>query len=191
MRTIPLQHLADVRTGYSVRGSLEPGSVGYVRAGDLTERLYLTPDDVEATTDAEPDERHWLRSGDVVMASVGSVNRAAFVSGDGRRCVASTSLLVARPGDALDPTFLAWYLNSDPAQAFFASKMQFASTIARLRVGDLADLPLPDVPIALQQSIGRAAMLAADEAVLSRRLADRRLAQVDALLLDTTLNHVR
>ena len=187
-----LKDLADIRTGYTVRGRAEPGSVRLVHIADLAGGGLLDPARVSATGDVEPAPEHRLRAHDVLLASRGEANPAALVEADLPDTVATSHLYLIRcDGSTLDPAYLAWYLNSRPAQDFFETHAHGTYSVRRIRLDDVGTLPVPLPPLAVQQRVARASRLAHAEAELARRHTTQRLALAEGLLLQTVNDHAR
>jgi hypothetical protein len=186
-----LAELAEIRTGYTLRGRPTPGPVHVVQIADLDGGGVLDPADADTTTDETPGPEHRLRAGDVLLASRGVTNPAVLVPHDRPGAVASSYLYVVRvPADGpLDPAFLAWYLNTPRAQDHFTAQAHGSYSVRRVRLDDVGALVVPLPPRDVQAGLARAAQLAAAEADLTRDLADRRLALATHLLLQTALHH--
>ncbi len=192
MTYLTLDTLAEIRTGYTVRGRAEPGPIRLVHIADLAGGGVLDLDRVEATADVEPGPEHCLRAGDVLLASRGESNPAALIEANSPDIVATSHLYVIRAEDKrLDSAFLAWYLNTRPAQDFFDAHAHGTYSVRRIRLDDVGMLPVPLPPLDAQQGIARASRLAQDEAHLARLHADRRLALTEGLLLQTANDHAR
>lgn len=191
MPTAPLADLADIRTGYTVRDRADPGAIRVVQLADVAGGGVLDPDDVETTADVEPGPEHRLRAGDVLLASRGASNPAVLVPHDRQDAVASSYLYLLRvaPGGALDPAFLAWFLNTPPAQDHFAAHAHGSYSVRRVRRDDVGALPVPLPPPDVQAAVVRAARLTTTDAALAHDLADRRLALATAFLLQTAQTH--
>ena len=191
MPTQPLSSLAEIRTGYTVRGKTDPGPVCVVQIADLDGGGVLDPADVDTTADIDPAREHRLRAGDVLLASRGATYPAVIVPHDRPDAVASSYLYLLRvpTGGPLDPAFLAWYLNTPPAQDHFAAHAHGSYTVQRIRRDDAGALPVPLPPPGVQAALARAARLAATEAALAHDLADRRLDLTTSFLLQTALHH--
>lgn len=187
-----LNDLAEIRTGYTVRGRAAPGPIRLVHIADLGGGGALDPARVSATADVEPGSEHRLRANDVLLASRGETNPAGLVEADLPDTVATSHLYVIR-GDPskLDPAYLAWYLNTRPAQDFFEARAHGTYSVRRIRLDDVGTLPVPLPPLAVQRRVADASRLARAEADLVRRHAAQRLALAEGLLLQTANDHAR
>ena len=194
MPFIPLDDLADVRTGYTLRGKSEPGPIRLVHIADLaaSPEGVLDPSRVATTADVEPGTEHRLRAGDVLLASRGERNPAALVEASLPGVVATSHLYMIRVTDSrLDPGYLAWYLNTRPAQDFFDAHAHGTYAVRRIRRDDVGALPVPLAPPEVQRAVARASRAAHAEAALARDHADRRLALAEGLLLQTATDSAR
>jgi len=125
----------------------ENGVIPYVEVRSIRDGA-IDVNSLHRTTTALHDEfrRSELRTGDVVLAIRGSWDRAAVVpsSLDG----ANVSRDVARiaPLDSLHPAFLAYFLESPRAHAYYARHARGVG-VRGINIGDLRrlDVPIPDL----------------------------------------------
>lgn len=57
--------------------------------------------------------------------------------------------------EAFDPDFVALYMNSAPARAFFLSRAKRTTNLASINSSDVAEFPCPAPPIADQRRLVR------------------------------------
>lgn len=94
-----------------------------------------------------------LEAGDVLLVGKGSANHAAVWPGLAEDALASNTLFVIRPNrQQVLPGYLAGYLNSAPARAWFATH-QKTGTVNVLSREALNDLMVPVPPLATQHSM--------------------------------------
>jgi hypothetical protein len=159
---VPLKQIADVTRGCSYDRSTTTNvndgtGVGLIRVGDLGS-LGLRPASLRLTRDAaerlKPTQR--LRSGDVALTLSGTVGKVALVeeATGAVGAAAAKSLAVIRTKAELQGPFLAALLGSP---AYFAWLVGHArgATIQHLSVRTLGTLPIPVVPLAIQDAVLR------------------------------------
>ena len=123
---IKLGGIADVRSGHSFRSRIEAdleGDVVVFQIKGLSQKGLVDPEDGVPVYFPEVRESSLLRRGDVLMAARGLRNVAGVVDFEPGRAVASGQLLWVRlTNDAVDPAYLAWYLNQRPAQVYLGQR---------------------------------------------------------------------
>lgn len=148
-KNIRLGQIAEIQSGYSFRGAVKDEGRGtaVVQARDITS-LYCSGDGLPQVNQPLATSR-LLQNGDILLTSRGSF-RASVAKLDGPT-VASSSLYVLRITDNIIlPEFLALYLNSPAAQAYFKQNAKGA-TIQSVSVSDIAALAMPVVPLNRQK----------------------------------------
>ena len=80
------------------------------------------------------------------------------------------------------PAYLAWYLNSQPAQYFF-QRHRMGSNILSLQKRDLEHLEVPVPPVGIQERIGRVYSLMLQEKVLVATVQKQRECLLEAQML--------
>ena len=80
------------------------------------------------------------------------------------------------------PAYLAWYLNSEPAQYFF-QRYKMGSNILSLQKRDLERLEVPIPPVGIQERIGRVYSLMLREKVLVATIREQREDLLEAQML--------
>lgn len=98
-----------------------------------------------------------LQADDVLLVGKGSSNHAAVWPGSAEGTLATNTLYVIRPNRQLVlPSYLAGYLNSTAAQAWFITH-QKAGTVKVLSREALNELLVPVPPLAIQERMVRLA----------------------------------
>lgn len=179
-----LCQLADLRSGYSFRSSLESqpaGPVAVLQMKDISAFGELSLD--AATRIHVPDAaNHALKPGDVILKARGNVNSAAVVPGVQAETVAAAPLVVIRlRSDAVNPAYLQWFLNHPTTQARLtaAATGSYIPTVGKQALEEL-EIDLP--PVEQQALIVQLAELATAEQALLARIASRRKDVVDQVL---------
>lgn len=171
-----LRDVCSVHSGYTMRGRLEPASVGGVLAiqpSDLDEKGTI---DLAGLIRVDaPTGRSEVRKGDILFRSRGNRTFAYTVPNDlTEPAIAVMPLFVIRPHDHhVDSRYLAWSLNQSEAQSHFRQSSQ-GQTIQMVSKRVLEDAPITFPPLDRQKLIAAAAELADRQLVLERRLVERR-----------------
>lgn len=124
-----------------------------VRVADVGERVVRAPD---LWIRREAIRGNWqarvLRGGDVVVTSSGTIGRVGLVTNGSIGAVASKSVLVLRPADAVLPEYLAALLRSPTYQDVFQSRSRGA-TIPHLTAKVLREIEVPLPPLLAQERV--------------------------------------
>jgi restriction endonuclease S subunit len=190
---VPLKKLAQVQIGYQARRRIDPDPKGLCQIvqikdldaqGDLcTEGLYrITPESNHA--------RYQVSKGDVLFLSRGSRNFATSVDVNLRNTIAAGYFFILKLNSpTVLPDYLAWYINSAPAQ-------QFIKNVARgthmpvVPKSALEDLEV-DVPsLRTQQTIVELDELSKKERSLLQKLEQRRSELVRAFCLQAAKRRI-
>lgn len=153
-----LVEFASIRFGVHAK-ALEQGAMALVPASAIGEHgdiqhAYLRRIAPEVVRCQPAD---LLQAGDVLLVGKGSANHAAVWQGSAEDTLASNTLYVIRPNrQQVLPAYLAGYLNSTPAQAWFATH-QKTGTVNVLSREALNELLVPVPPLATQQRMVRLA----------------------------------
>lgn len=149
-----LIEFASVRFGVQAK-ALDKGPVAYVQSSAIGTNGTVDPDYTRRISPEgisfKPDDL--LLSNDVLLIGKGNENRAVVWPGSDEDTLASSTLYVIRtdPKQVL-PAYLASYLNSTPAKAYFAFH-QKAGTVKVLGRAALNELMVPVPPLEHQERI--------------------------------------
>lgn len=179
-----LSQLAELRSGYSFRSSLDSqpaGVVAVLQMKDISSTGELALDG--ATRIHVPDvSRHALQPGDLILKARGNVNSAAVVPSVQSEMVAAAPLVVIRlRTSALTPEYLQWFLNHATTQARLtaAATGSYIPTVGKQALETLeVDVP----PLEQQALIVQLAALANSEQALLAAIASKRKDVVDQVL---------
>jgi type I restriction enzyme S subunit len=144
-----LSDLADIQSGITKRRPAELDGLvemPYIRTANV-QALRLDLAEIK-TIMATPQqvERHRLQSGDVLILEGGDadkVGRGWIWSGEIEDCLHQNHVFAVRPRDELDSRFLAYYVNSPQARAYFARAAKQTTNLASINKRQLAALPIP------------------------------------------------
>lgn len=187
-----LKDLCEIASGFSFRGGVsddEAGTHHVVQLGDVdweTDRVAWS--DLPRVGDIEPKPHHHLRAGDVLFAAKGRTNRAIVVPEVGPAVAASTFFVLRPKRDDVLPEYLAWYVNTAPAQAHLLACSR-GTNMRSVPKACLSALPVPFPPPDDQHRIATLDRLAREERDLISALADRKARLVEALGLRSALQH--
>ena len=127
-------------------------AIPYIRISDIQKHQYtrssmwLAPE-----TAANLDPKYRLKSGDLLVSRSGTIGKSAIVTNNAVGGVASGSLFVVqRREDSIDPNFLLAYLQSNEVIAWMQDRSR-GTTILNLAVDHFRDLPVPILPLQVQQ----------------------------------------
>lgn len=152
MRTLPLWAVADARPS-NVDKKSKPGesAVRLVNYTDVYYNQMIHPemDLMEASASAEHIERFGVHAGDLIITkdseTPDDIGIPAIVSEAAPDMVCAYHLSLLRPDVAkIDPKFLYWYLESNPAKAHWYTSA-FGVTRYSIQGGAVAHLPIPDL----------------------------------------------
>ncbi|MEX2982259.1 restriction endonuclease subunit S [Streptomyces sp. C36] len=169
-RLVPLKYLVrEVSVGIVVTPAkwyVDDGGVPALRGLNVQPGRILAEDLVRISDSGNLENRKSrLSAGDVVVVRTGQAGVAAVVPHelDGANCI---DLIIIRSGDALDPHYLTYVLNSDYAMREVGLN-SVGSIQAHFNVGAMKQLPIPNV--------------SRDEQVKKVALLDRRIGEMNAL----------
>ena len=125
-----------------------------------------------------------LRDGDIVVMARGAKNYATLLSEVPGHALAAASFFIVRASiKALDPVYLAWYLNQPRAQHYFTQNSGHGvhMPVVRRSVLEQMDVPLP--ALATQKQIAELFRLSLDEKELTKIILAKRARLIEAVCL--------
>jgi hypothetical protein len=152
-RAPTLAEVAEITPGYSIPGAVQHDPDGRYqlilpRHLDVGGRPFVFDPERHAQRMTLPDraDKYRVRPGDVLFVARGDRNRAVVVHSCPEDSVASASLYVLRVRGDVDPDYLAWLLNQEPAQMSISQVRTGAGTplVQRTALEGL-ELHLPDL----------------------------------------------
>jgi len=115
-----------------------------------------------------------LRRGDVLFAARGMRNVGAVIDFDPDRAIASGQLLWMRPkSKSIEPAYLAWWLNQQPAQQFLDVHKR-GTRMPIITRNALLELPVSVPSREIQRQFVELDRLRRQEQILSGRLTEKR-----------------
>lgn len=171
--------------GYPFRGAIVPGTgdgVAVIQMSDLGESMSPDCSTLCRVDIDEIKSGHRIRENDVIFRSRGNFPAGYWIKSPAKDCVAAAPLLRIRmKSNALHPGYLTWYLRQEAAQSYFESSSQ-GSSLRMVGIDVLKQLEVPLVQLDLQTRIAELAKLSEQEAVLSRRLQERKKVYINSII---------
>ncbi|HRY83231.1 MAG TPA: restriction endonuclease subunit S [Candidatus Cloacimonadota bacterium] len=158
MKELKLNEVADIQMGYQARKKIA-GSADSRYSIIMGKDIGMDNEiDLKSLAGIEPEgeiDRYLIQKGDILFMAKGSNNYAACIKAKLSNTVASGSMYILRAKtSAIQPCYLAWWLNQSTAQEHFRQTQSSGATISFISVEALRRTPvyLPD--LATQQKIG-------------------------------------
>jgi len=151
------------------------GSYRFVRIGDITQDgTFRTENFIRIEPDGPVNEDLWLRPGDVLFPNRGTRTTALAFSIDQPKIIVGPQFFIVRPDrDRVLPEYLAWFLRTTQAAAYFESRRK-GTYVQIIQRADLEELEIPIPPLPEQCLILEAAQLAIHEREITERLSQLR-----------------
>lgn len=186
-----LENLVEIQSGYQTRGKIKESSTGKyyllqardIVGGDITWESPLT-----FNPEIEPD-RYRIRHQDILFIARGYENKAYLAKNPPENILASNSFYIIKAQE-INPGFLAWYLNQQKAQAYFA-QFQVKSGFAYMSKTNLKELQVPIPPLATQTKIAELQHLKEKEKALTQQINNKKEQLINAVCLSKILNEER
>lgn len=183
---VRIEKIVTVHMGYTFRTRLEMvegGNVVAIQMKNIDKNSQLNEEDLVSVNLPKVKDVHLVRKGDVLFRSRGRINTATLVDNELGEVVAAAPLLRIRlKRNKVLPEYLAWYINQPGPQAYL--DRQASGTISRMinkRVIEEMEVELPSLE--RQEQIVAIEKLAAREQDLLRKLAEKRKAYLNGMLM--------
>lgn len=149
VKKLPLGQVARAFKGKAVSGKAVPGRISYINLSDMTE--FGIDYDHLKTFDDEQDklQKYLLETGDVLVASKGTVKKVAVFEGQDFPIVASSNITVLRPIEELNGFYLKLFLESDLGQALIDTADK-GKAVLNISTAQLLEIPVPQIPLVKQ-----------------------------------------
>lgn len=183
-----LAELADIHSGYTARGALDPlpeGGVPALQLRDVATTGEMASTDLKRYDLKKLSDRYFVQGGEVVFRSRGQPNTAAAIPDPlPEPVVVIVPLVIVRPvKGCILPQYLAWAINQPDAQRQLGTEAQGTNLrMIPMAVLENLEIAVPDLPT--QKRIVELDALARQEGQLLRELAARREELVSAILGD-------
>lgn len=169
-----LSALADVRSGYTFRGSLEhdpSGDVRVLQIKDLRQNAAIEPGTLIAITWDARTAPPLLQRGDITVIARGDSNKAALYEGEQSVLATSQFFIVTPKRPDVLPAYLCWLINLPQSQR---SLERSGSAIQAISKSSLMDMQIPLPPLATQQKlIALQALWDEEDQLIARLQANR------------------
>ncbi|MBD1881255.1 restriction endonuclease subunit S [Coleofasciculus sp. FACHB-T130] len=111
--------------------------------------VYVSPEEYEKLTDVNKPEQ-----GDIVFAREGSFGVASYIADNRKYAIGQRMMLLRADKRQVNPIYLTHFLNSPPTQENLL-KVSMGTTVQRVNVGDVKDLPVSVPPLPLQEKFAQ------------------------------------
>lgn len=153
-----LKQLAQVQIGYQTRGRIVPeakGACQIIQIRDLDDQCNLRPDGFyRMSPKGANHERYQVNRGDVLFLSRGNRNLATAVNVNLERTIAAGYFFILRLASAaVLPEYLAWYINSEPAQQYIQNVARRGTYMPVVPKSALEALEVDVPPVRTQRTI--------------------------------------
>jgi hypothetical protein len=167
--------ISTLSSGYPFRGKIvekADGSTCIVQMRNVNLKSGIHWDDVIRTDLPGKEPSAWLEDGDIVFTARGRSNYAILVQRCLERSTLSPHFFQIRPdASKVIPGFLAWQLNQQPAQKYFAMSAE-GSAVVGIRKAVLENTPLQLPAIEQQQQIMKAVNCWEKQQVVIQEMAE-------------------
>ena len=184
---ILLGDIASVSAGHPFRGTIpgsETGDVRVVQIRDLDENGQIAWHNLIRTTIQGRKQPDWLQVGDILFSARGQKNLAALIDKPVANTVCAPHYFIIRVTDnRIAPAFLAWQLNQQPAQRYFAKASQ-GSAVVSIPRSLLAATPVTLPALEKQKIIIAIAKAHLQEKLTLQAMIRNRDTQIQALTND-------
>jgi hypothetical protein len=184
----PLKRLAKVQIGFQPRCRIEPDPKGVcqiIQIRDLDEEGGLRTEGLcRITPDGPNHSRYQVNQGDVLFLSRGNRNVATLVGAKLHNTIAAGYFFILKLDNTIIlPEYLAWYINSPPAQQFIQTVARRGTYMAVVPKSALEDLEVDIPSLRTQEAIVALEKLSAKERSLLQKLEQRRSELISAYCL--------
>ncbi len=179
-----LSRVASIHSGYSLRNSVQ----AYNTAPNVA---WIQPMHVvEQNLPAEPAiyvklarNITVLKEGDVLLTNRVHFKAATFHQKNDVDVLAAIGIWIIRPtSEAIDSTFLTFWLNSAQGQQALKGISSKFTTLQSIRKEDLGNLSIPDVPMSQQKQLANLYSCYIKQNTLQQQRFDLQLQLLDALM---------
>ncbi|MGT2929631.1 restriction endonuclease subunit S [Streptococcus dentasini] len=142
---VPLGQVVRAFKGKAVSSKAEPGEISYINLSDMTEFGidYSQLKTFQESKDKLP--KYLLETGDVLVASKGTVKKVAVFEEQDYPIVASSNITVLRPIGEISGFYLKLFLESDLGQELLATA-DHGKGILNISTAQLLEIPIPKLP---------------------------------------------
>lgn len=184
---IQLRDIAEIRMGYTFRGSLKDASRGntaIIQMKDASADGILQTDAFARTQLAQLSEHYYLRPGDLIFRSRGLQNTTVMIEQALERtiCIAPLMFIRIRAQQELLPAYLHWYINLASTQSRMSAYAR-GTTIRMIPAESMEALEIVLPSLERQHKIVAATELHQQILALEAKLAEKRQRYTEEALL--------
>jgi restriction endonuclease S subunit len=183
---IKIKDIASIRSGYHFDRKIIPdpeGSYRIIQMRDIDSRNMLDVSNLIRISTGRDVDRYLARKGDVLFVSRGSNNFAVVIDYDLKDAIPVSYFFIVRlKTDAVQPAYLAWYINQPGAQGYLGRNLK-GSYIPMIGKEDFQQLPIEVPPLSLQKTIVELDFLKKREKELLCRLAEKKAQLIDLMCM--------
>ena len=186
MRLGTLEKLVEIQSGYQSRGKIIEslnGSYHLLQAKDIVEGTPCWNSTITFTPELNPD-RYKIGNNDILFIARGYENHAYLAIDPLDNVLASNTFYIIRPKE-IQSGFLAWWLNQEPAQSYFA-QFQVKMGYAYMSKKNLAKLEVPVPSLEIQAKISQTLKLWDHEQQLISKITALKKSVINSIFLSAT-----
>jgi restriction endonuclease S subunit len=181
-----LKEIASVQIGYHFRGRIKPvmdGRYKLIQIKDVSKGGTDSFENLMPVNISDLKHEQLLRKGDVLLVGRGDRRRAMAITSDLKSATVGSQFFIIRANQSVDPGYLAWVLNRDPAQRYLAEKSVGTNVkiISKEAVSHLS-ISLPDLET--QRRIATLHALNEKQKQLMETIAEKRYRVTEQSLLN-------
>lgn len=182
-----LKRIAEIKSGYPFRHGVQQehnGNVRVIQLKDMDENGSINARKLSMVSIANLKSNRTLEKGDIIFKSKSINHMASVLTEDVHSTIATHHFLVLQiRSEFVLPEYVTWYLNQQPAKRYF--KRNAAGTrIPFVSKKVLEELVIPIPPLDVQKKIVEIDKLSQREQSLREEILGKRVALIQAQLLD-------
>ena len=149
-----LHQAADTFRGKSIQAKTKSGNIGIINLSDLTDNGIDYSHLDRITEEERKVSRYILKTGDVLITARGTLLKIAIFEEQDMICIPTSNIIVIRPHDFLNSTYLKLFLESSAGKKMLDGLCR-GDFIINLNYEDLGFLEIPVLPREEQDKITR------------------------------------
>lgn len=182
-----LMDIADIRMGYTYRGSLKQttsGKLSTIQLKDATPEGILPHNALARINFDNLPEHYLLRQGDLIFRARGTVNNAILIKHDIEQTICIAPLMVIRlqKQETILPAYLQWFINLPTTQTKLTSFAR-GTRIRMIPVRAMVNLKIVLPSLERQQKIMEIVTMNEQYNILEKQLAEKRALYTNESLL--------
>ncbi len=181
-----LKEIASVQVGYHFRGRIKPvmdGQYKLIHIKDVSKGGTVSFENLMPVNIRDLKDEQLLRKGDVILVGRGDRRRAVAIESDLENATVGSQFFIIRANQRVEPGYLAWALNQDPAQRYLEEKSVGTNVkIISKEVVSHLSISLPNLET--QRSIATLHALNEKQKQLMENIAEKRYRVTEQSLLN-------